>query len=249
VPLHGLSQHLGGGAGGGGGHAPDPMSPEPAAKPGAGAPVGLGRLLKLRRLERGMSLRKLAGVAGCSASFLSMIEQERISPSLRSLGRICAGLDTSVSDLLRPAEADAEPVVVRRAETRGNVVMRWDRAVARMLLPPEINCQFTLMVTVIKPGGETSLRISPHPLPEVHLVLRGNPTFLVDETRIDLHAGDCVYLDLTRPHKVVNPTRSTVKILAINPSQFHLINDLEGNRFPSKPAGVSRARRRGAGAA
>jgi mannose-6-phosphate isomerase-like protein (cupin superfamily)/DNA-binding XRE family transcriptional regulator len=179
-----------------------------------------------------MSLRDLARAARCSASFLSMIEHERISPSLRSLGSICAGLDTTVSDLLRPAEAASDPVVVRASDEKGQVVMRWDRAVARMLLPPELNCQFTLMVTTIKPGGETSLRISPHPLPEVHMVLRGSPTFLVDEMQIELRAGDCVYLDLTRPHKVLNRTRSTVRVLAINPSQFRLINDLEGNRFP-----------------
>jgi mannose-6-phosphate isomerase-like protein (cupin superfamily) len=181
-----------------------------------------------------MSLRVLASGARCSASFLSMIEQGRISPSVRSLKRICEGLDTTVSDLLRPAEATPDPVVIRRSEVKGKAIMRWDRAVARLLLPKELNCQFTLMVVTVKPGGQTSYRISGHPLPEVHLVLRGRPTFLVNDKSIELKPGDCVYLDLTRPHKVVNRTRATVEILLINASQFRLISDLEGNSFPAE---------------
>jgi transcriptional regulator with XRE-family HTH domain len=191
----------------------------------------LGRSIKLRRSARGLSLRVLASRARCSASFLSMIEQGRISPSVKSLKRICEGLDTTVSDLLRLDEPAPEPIVVRRSEAKGRVIMKWDRAVARLLLPSNINCQFTLMMMTVKPGGQTSLRISDHPLPEVHFVLRGNPTFVVNDTNIDLKAGDYVYLDLTRPHKVVNRTRATVEILLINASRFRLISDLEGNEF------------------
>jgi mannose-6-phosphate isomerase-like protein (cupin superfamily) len=122
---------------------------------------------------------------------------------------------------------------MRRSEAKGRVIMKWDRAVARLLLPSNINCQFTLMMMTVQPGGQTSLRISDHPLPEVYFVVRGNPTFLVNDTSIDLRAGDYVYLDLTRPHKVVNRTRATVEILLINASRFRLISDLEGNDFPS----------------
>ena len=163
-----------------------------------------------------------------------MVEQGSISPSVRSLRRIGDALGSSLSDLLRLEEDAAEPRVVRRSDARGRVVMRWEKAVARLLLPPEINCQFTLMLTTVKPGGQTSLRASARPLPEVHVVMRGRPTLIVSGGSVELVPGDCVYFDLTRPHKLVNRSRSSVEVLAINASQFRLINDLEGNTFSSQ---------------
>jgi len=64
------------------------------------------------------------------------------------------------------------------------------------------------------------------------MVLKGRPTFVVDGANIEVWPGDYVYFDLTRRHKIMNKTRSTVEVLAINASRFHLIEDLEGNRFP-----------------
>jgi len=205
-----------------------------AAEAGA-APRGspeLGQALRMHRLQRRLSLRSLAKAARCSPSFLSMIEQGGISPTVRSLQSICDALGTTVSDLLRPAAFAPDPVVVRRAESKGRVIMRWDKAISRLLLPPEANCQFTLMLTTVKPGGQTSFRVSPVPLSEVHMVMKGRPTFVVDGANIEVRPGDYVYFDLTRRHKIVNKTRSTVEVLAINASRFHLIEDLEGNRFP-----------------
>jgi transcriptional regulator with XRE-family HTH domain len=194
----------------------------------------LGRLIKFLRQARRASLRDVAATAHCSASFLSMIEHGQISPSVRSLRRICDALATTPSDLLRPEVPTPDPVVVRRSEAKGRVIMRWEKAMAQLLLPPETNCQFTLMVTKVKPGGQTSFRISSKPLPELHLVIRGRPTFFVNDSSIELRAGDSIYFDLTRPHKVVNGTRTMVELLAINPSGFHLIDDLEGNHFPAE---------------
>src|SRR5688500_11380086 len=70
---------------------------------------------RLRALREGMdlSLRDLAERTGVSAPMLSQVERGETSPTLAVAGRIAAGLDLSLSQLLRLDEGP--PVSVVRA--------------------------------------------------------------------------------------------------------------------------------------
>ena len=48
----------------------------------------VGAALRRRRNELGMTLRELADEAELTSGFLSQVENDRVSPSLKSLGRI-----------------------------------------------------------------------------------------------------------------------------------------------------------------
>src|SRR2546421_13111518 len=78
-------------------------------------PVG-PRVRALREAE-GLSLRDLADRSGVSAPMLSQVERTETSPTLAVAARIAAGLDLSLSQLLRLDEADGV-TVVRRSDRR-----------------------------------------------------------------------------------------------------------------------------------
>lgn len=69
---------------------------------------------RLRRLRegRGLSQRELAKRAGVTNSTISLIEQNRVSPSVSSLSKVVAGLPMSMAEFFSPDPLDtttAEP--------------------------------------------------------------------------------------------------------------------------------------------
>jgi DNA-binding XRE family transcriptional regulator len=60
----------------------------------------IGRLLRQSRLDRKITLKQLAEVAGCSLSQLSKIENNKAIPSLPLLKRLSAVLDRDMKSFL-----------------------------------------------------------------------------------------------------------------------------------------------------
>src|SRR5438270_8043845 len=77
----------------------------------------LGPRIRALREAMDLSLRDLAERSGVSAPMLSQVERGETSPTLQVAGRIAAGLDLRLSQLLRLDE-DGAVTVVRKAERR-----------------------------------------------------------------------------------------------------------------------------------
>src|SRR4051812_27000491 len=77
----------------------------------------VGTRIRALREAMGLSLRDLAQRSGVSAPMLSQVERGETSPTLAVAARIAAGLDLTLSQLLRLDE-DAHVVVVRRGQGR-----------------------------------------------------------------------------------------------------------------------------------
>src|SRR5581483_4374027 len=77
----------------------------------------LGPRIRALREGMGLSLRDLALRSGVSAPMLSQVERGETSPTLHVAGRIAAGLELRLSQLLRLDEYGAVSVV-RRADRR-----------------------------------------------------------------------------------------------------------------------------------
>ena len=60
--------------------------------------IDLGDRLKTLRKQRGMSQRELAKKAGVTNSTISLIEQNRVSPSIASLKKVLDGLPMTLAD-------------------------------------------------------------------------------------------------------------------------------------------------------
>jgi transcriptional regulator with XRE-family HTH domain len=73
----------------------------------------IGPRVRALREAMGLSLRDLAERSGVSAPMLSQVERGETSPTLATAERIAAGLDLSLSQLLRLDE-DRHLAIVRR---------------------------------------------------------------------------------------------------------------------------------------
>src|SRR5438067_103217 len=90
----------------------------------AAAPLSIGRRVRALRDGMALSLRDLADRTGVSAPMLSQVERGETSPTLAVASRIAAGLELSLSQLLRLDEADGVTVVRRRERRPGGARAR-----------------------------------------------------------------------------------------------------------------------------
>ena len=157
---------------------------------------------RVRALREGMdlSLRELAERSGVSAPMLSQVERGETSPTLTVAGRIAAGLDLRLSQLLRLDEGGTVSVV-RPGERRagGADGHRWE-----VLTPPLPGQRAEVSCHTLQPGAR-----------ETSLVERGRVTFLCDDARHDLAEGDCVTFDADLPHHFENPGYDDAVLLAV----------------------------------
>lgn len=76
------------------------VSPEELMTKAPAAGNSPGELIRSYRREKGYSLQELAALAGLSYSYLCGIERGLVAPSISSLGKISAGLDVPLKELL-----------------------------------------------------------------------------------------------------------------------------------------------------
>ena len=65
-------------------------------------------LLRQEREQRGVSMTRLAEMAGLSQGMISLVEHEQRNPSLDTLLRICVALEIDLSKVLSRAELAAK---------------------------------------------------------------------------------------------------------------------------------------------
>src|SRR2546430_5702627 len=103
-----------------------------ASVPTPAEPSPMGARVRALREAMDLSLRDLAERSGVSAPMLSQVERGETSPTLAVAERIAAGLELSLSQLLRLDEADGVSIV--RASERRSAGGRGHRH--EVLTPP-----------------------------------------------------------------------------------------------------------------
>jgi transcriptional regulator with XRE-family HTH domain len=175
----------------------------------------VGPRIKALRDATGWSLRDLAERSGVSAPMLSQVERGETSPTLMVATKIAAGLELTLSQLLRLDEG--EHVAVSRASGR----RRYERGGHRFeeLTPPLPGQRADVSLHTLKPGATTGGRADP-PMHEpgsreTAVVLAGTLALIVDGTRHDLHAGDSVTFDADLPHHFENDGEEPTRFIAV----------------------------------
>ena len=143
----------------------------------------LGERVRQRRGLLGLSLRDLADRCGLTASFLSQVERDMVSPSIGSLRQIAAALDVPIFYFL--AEENQRSPVVRRAERRRLTLPNPN--VTYELLTPGVGGRMEVFMCRLPVDSGNVARPMPHDTEECLLVLEG--ALQVQLERPDLRAG------------------------------------------------------------
>lgn len=174
------------------------------------------RIRSLREAD-GLSLRDLAERSGVSAPMLSQVERGETSPTLTIAARIAAGLELSLSQLLRIDEGDAVTIVRAGEGLRGG--SRRGGHSFEVLTATQPGQRAELSRHVLAPHGATGTGDDP-PMHEPGsresvLVERGVLVLVCDGRRDELRAGDCVTFDADLPHHFENEADAEASFLAV----------------------------------
>ena len=178
--------------------------------------VEVGTRIKALREGMGYSLRDLAERSGVSAPMLSQVERGETSPTLAVAGKIAAGLELSLSQLLRLDEGGSVTVVRANSRLRGGGARGHAYEVVTPGLPGQ---RAEVSLHVLKPGSATGGPDDP-PMHEpgareTAVVTAGRVRLICDGTTYDLAEGDSVTFDADLPHHFENPDGSESRFFAV----------------------------------
>jgi transcriptional regulator with XRE-family HTH domain len=179
-----------------------PATMKPAPAPAADLAPVVGANLRRLRLQRGLSLEKLAAASGVSRAMLGQIELGRSAPTINVLWKIARALDVTFSALIS-ARGDGGSVVLRAADSR-RTASRDGGFVSRALYPADAPRRVELYELRVAPGKLE--RGEPHPpgTVEMLVVSSGALEIAVAGERHALRAGDAIHFQADVPHAYAN---------------------------------------------
>lgn len=167
----------------------------------------------------GLSQRELAKRAGVTNGTISLIEQNRVSPSISSLKKVLEGLPMTLADFFTFDAAPQPPQVFYQADALPNL----GNETIRLLLVGTAHAQRNIAILreYYQPGADTGPDMLRHDGQEGGVVLAGQIEVTVNkETRL-LFAGDAYYFDSRLPHRFRNSSSSPCEIVsASSPPTF-----------------------------
>jgi XRE family transcriptional regulator, regulator of sulfur utilization len=186
------------------------------AKPAtAFADGAVGPRVRALRESMDLSLRDLSERSGVSAPMLSQVERGETSPTLAVAEKIAAGLELTLSQLLRLDE-DRHVVIIRSGERRAR---RRGGHLVEELTPPLPGQRADVSVHTLAPGAATGGPADP-PIHEpgsreTAVVLGGELDLFIDGARHQLRANDSVTFDADLPHHFENNGPAEARLVAV----------------------------------
>jgi len=158
------------------------------------------RLSEVRKMHH-LSQRQLAKRAGVTNGTISLIEQNRVSPSVGSLRKVLQGLPMSFADFFSLETAPRQQVFFAAGDMLdigdGNISYR---QVGRDLAGRALQ----ILHERYAPGSDTGGAMLRHDSEEGGVVIRGRLEVTVGDQRRVLEAGDAYYFDSRLPHRFRN---------------------------------------------
>lgn len=179
----------------------------------------IGSRLKLVRQIFGLTQRELARRAGVTNGAISLIEQNRVSPSISSLKKILDGIPLSLADFFTLNFSPSDEVFFTAEE------------LTEIAHQPEISMRLVgrrakgralgMLREVYQPGADTGDTMLRHEGEECGIVVSGSLTVTVGVQERILTPGDAYYFRSDIPHRFRNQgTEPCVLISANSPPTF-----------------------------
>lgn len=173
--------------------------------------IDVGARLKHVRELHGLSQRELARRAGVTNGLISLIEQNRVSPSVGSLKKVLDGVPLSMAEFFT-LDVSSAPQVFYSADEL--VEIGNDGASLRLVAAQRPGRQLTVLHERYEPGAATGEEMLTHRGEEGGVVVRGRVELTVGgQTRV-LEAGDAYYFSSSTPHSFRNVGREVCEIIS-----------------------------------
>lgn len=180
--------------------------------------IDVGSHLKAVRTLYGLSQRELAKRAGVTNGTISLIEQNRVSPSISSLKKVLDGIPMSLAEFFT-VDVRTNPQVFYTGEELTDL---GDAQVSlRLVASKRLNRAMAILHERYRPGADTGSDMLSHKGEEGGVVISGQIELTVGgQTRV-LGPGDAFYFDSAVPHRFRNLGSDVCEIItASTPPTF-----------------------------
>jgi mannose-6-phosphate isomerase-like protein (cupin superfamily) len=173
--------------------------------------LDVGVHLRAVRTMYGLSQRELAKRAGVTNGLISLIEQNRVSPSVSSLKKVLDGIPMSLAEFFT-LDLSASPQVFFKGDELTDL---GDRSVSlRLVAARRPNRSMSIMHERYAPGADTGADMLRHQGEEGGVVVRGRVELTIGgESRV-LGPGDAYYFTSAIPHRFRNTGNEPCEIIS-----------------------------------
>lgn len=162
----------------------------------------IGEDIRELRRRRGLGIREVAQRSGVSHASISLIERDKISPSLDTLAAVLDALGTTIVGFFsnsRLLVAESPFYSPEDLPEIGN-----PNAISYRMIGSRFSNRAMLMMQERYQPGADSGELFSHPAQEAGLVLSGAVEVTVGDKSRVLQAGDSYYFDSRVPHRFRN---------------------------------------------
>jgi transcriptional regulator with XRE-family HTH domain len=187
---------------------------------GSGEPRLIGGEIRGLRKARGLTLTDLADASGLSIGYLSLLERDRATPSIKALHAVSRALGVTISWFFEANEVPEEErdLVVRRARRRR---LDYSAGLVDELLSPNLSGALELLSCRFPPGASSGEEPYTHAGEEAGVVIRGRLELWVNGRSVLLEAGDSFGFQSTLSHRYRNPGLDKTEVIwAITPPSY-----------------------------
>ena len=192
----------------------------------ARAPVEIdigSKLLRLRK-EQGLPLRALSKASGISANAISLIERNKISPTISTLTKLIVTLKSNLTFFFE--EKKTRDVVYRKRNTNDQMTSRNSKVRLVSLGSGLPNQKIEPVLATFDEGATSGSKSLTHQGNELVYCLEGKIKFEIEEQQYLLEPGDSIFFNGTRPHRWTNVSKGKSKVLAVMATKHWLRKDI-----------------------
>jgi transcriptional regulator with XRE-family HTH domain len=192
----------------------------PAESQDPDGPRLIGSEIRGLRKARAVTLAELAKASGLSVGYLSLLERDLATPSIKALHAVSRALGVTISWFFESNDVPEEErdLVVRRARRRR---LDYSAGLVDELLSPNLTGALELLSCRFPPGASSGDETYTHYAEEAGVVIRGRLELWVDGRMVTLEAGDSFGFKSVLPHRYRNPGPDETEVIwAITPPSY-----------------------------
>lgn len=165
----------------------------------------IGDRIRTLRKEQNMTLTDMAEKTELSLGYLSNLEQNKTSPTIANLHKICNALTITLNDILIPGSVEQNVVVVR-ADSR-KTLFEQDNGTLRYesLTVGNTDVKVTCMII----SGDQLFSFSLHDHDEFGIVLEGVLELHIEDKNYFFYPGDSIYIKAHTMHSGKRGSKET----------------------------------------
>jgi transcriptional regulator with XRE-family HTH domain len=175
--------------------------------------IEVGKQLKAVRTAFGLSQRELAKQAGVTNGMISLIEQDRVSPSIGSLQKILTAFPMTMAEFFTRDMEGRENVIFRKSDLpdvgTGDIEYR-------LVAASRHDRNMSILAETYEPETDTGEDLLTHSGEEGGVVVEGELEVTVAGKTWLLGPGDTYYFDSRLPHRFRNTGKVAARIVSAN---------------------------------